>query len=64
MNRLVDNLDVDFLIALENVQIHTTRKIKYMRDWGVYYGTVDAKVYPTVRSVYLPNHDTYGDRQQ
>lgn len=57
VNRLVDNLDVDFLIALENVQIHTTRKIKYMRDWGVYYGTVDAKVYPTV-SVYLPNRGT------
>lgn len=57
VNRLVDNTDVDFLIALENVQIHTTRKIKYMRDWGVYYGTVDAKVYPTV-SVYLPNRGT------
>lgn len=28
-----------------------------MRDWGVYYGTVDAKVYPTV-SVYLPNRGT------
>lgn len=57
VNRLIHNLDVDFLIALENVQICTTRKIKYMRDWGIYYGTVDAKIYPTVR-VYLPNRST------
>ena len=52
-NRLVHDLDVDFLIALENVQIRSVRKIKYMRDWGIYYGTVDARIYPTVR-IYLP----------
>ena len=44
----------DFLIALETVQIRSVRKIKYMRDWGIYYGTVDARIYPTVR-IYLPN---------
>ena len=51
------DLDVDFLIALENVQIRSVRKIKYMRDWGIYYGTVDARIYPTVR-IYLPNRST------
>ncbi len=56
VNRLTHSLDVDFLIALENVQIRSIRSIKYMRDWNVYYGTVDAKVYPTVR-VYLPNRN-------
>lgn len=56
-NRLVHDLDVDFLIALENVQIRSVRKIKYMRDWGIYYGTVDARIYPTVR-IYLPNRST------
>ena len=44
-NRLVHDLDVDLLIALENVQIRSVRKIKYMRDWGIYYGTVDARIY-------------------
>lgn len=57
VNELIRSLDVDFLIALENVQIRAVRKVKYMRDWGIYYGTVDAKVYPTVR-VYLPNRST------
>lgn len=57
VNSLTRNLDVDFLIALENVQIRAVRKVKYMRSWGIYYGTVDAKVYPTVR-VYLPNRST------
>lgn len=57
INQLIDELDVDFLIALENVQIRSVRKVNYLRDWGIYYGTVDAKVYPTVR-VYLPNRSS------
>lgn len=57
VNELMHSLDVDFIIALENVQIRAVRKINYIRDWGIYYGTVDAKVYPTVR-VYLPNRST------
>lgn len=51
---LTQNLDVDFLIALENIQMRSNRKISYMPDWGVFLGTVDVKVYPTVR-IYLPN---------
>ncbi|MCD8183254.1 MAG: DUF6340 family protein [Bacteroides sp.] len=56
-SQLIQDLDVDFLVALENVQIRSTRKISFMRDWDVFYGTVDAKVYPTVK-VYLPNRKT------
>lgn len=51
---LTQNLDVDFLIALENIQMRSNRKISYMPDWGVFLGTVDVKVYTTVR-IYLPN---------
>ncbi len=54
VNVLVRNLDVDFLIALENVQIRSIRKISYLPDQAAFLGTVDVKVYPTVK-VYLPN---------
>lgn len=54
VNQLVNKLDVDFLIALENIQLNSTRKISYLSDWGFFYGTVDVKVFPTVR-IYLPN---------
>ncbi|MDE6348529.1 MAG: tetratricopeptide repeat protein [Bacteroides sp.] len=54
VQELVRDLDVDFLIALENVQMRSCRKISYAPDWGVFFGTVDVKVYPTVK-IYLPN---------
>lgn len=54
VNQLVQDLDVDFLIALENVQMRAIRRINFIRDWGTYQGTVDVKVYPTIK-VYLPN---------
>lgn len=53
VNKLVRDLNVDFLIALENIQISAIRKISYLPDFNAYYGTVDAKVYPTIR-LYLP----------
>lgn len=53
---LAASLDVDFLIALENVQIRTIRKIEFVPEWNFYLGTLDAKVYPTVK-VYLPNRN-------
>ena len=52
--QLTHDLGVDFLIALENVQFRSLRKVSYLPDWRVFYGTVDVKVYPTVK-VYLPN---------
>lgn len=54
VNELIQDLDVDFLIALENIQMSSIRKISFLREWGIYYGSVDVKVYPSVK-VYLPN---------
>ena len=53
-NQLINDLQVDFLIALEDIKIRTRRKISYVPGWNVYHGTVDANVYPSI-SVYLPN---------
>lgn len=53
-NQLINDLQVDFLIALEDIKIKTRRKISYVPGWNVYHGTVDANVYPSI-SVYLPN---------
>lgn len=53
---LTESLDVDFLIALENVQIRALQKIEHIPQADLYAGTLDVKVYPTVR-VYLPNRN-------
>lgn len=55
--QLTRDLGVDFLIALENIQFRSLRKVSYLPEWRVFYGTVDVNVYPTVK-VYLPNRDT------
>lgn len=52
--KMIESLDVDFLIALENVQIRSIRKIEYVPEFGFYEGTLDVKVYPTLK-IYLPN---------
>lgn len=54
VKELAQGLGADLLIALENLQIKATKAINYIPEWNCYYGTVDAKVYPTVK-VYLPN---------
>lgn len=54
VSELVQDLDVDFLIALENIQMRSLRKISYINEWATFHGTVDVKVFPTVK-VYLPN---------
>ncbi len=53
VERLTDELDVDFLVALEGVQIGAVRRLMELPQWGAYYGSVDATVQPTVR-IYLP----------
>lgn len=54
VEQLTRQLDVDFLIAVENVQLAAVRKVESLSPYGnAYLGTVDLKVYPTVR-VYLP----------
>lgn len=54
VKELTQGLRADVLIALENLQIKATKAISYLPEWNCYYGTLDAKVYPTVK-VYLPN---------
>lgn len=36
VEKLTQSLDADFLIALENVQMRSIRKIEYLPEWGVY----------------------------
>lgn len=54
INHLTQSLDVDFIISLEDVRLDTERKVAYMPEWGVFYGTVDVKAYPTIK-IYLPS---------
>lgn len=54
VGQLVRQLDVDFLIAVENVQMRALRKIELDRYYGLYIGSIDLNVCPTVR-IYLPN---------
>ena len=53
VKELTEHLDVDFLISLENLQLKATKTIRYIPDWSCYYGSVDVKVYPTLR-IYIP----------
>lgn len=54
VEELIQNLNADVIIALENLQIKATRVISYFPDWNTYYGTLDTKIYPSIK-VYLPN---------
>ena len=56
VNRLSRNLGVDFLVALENVQLRSLRRVNRLPDINAYYETTDVKVFPTF-SVYLPNRN-------
>lgn len=50
---LITKLDVDFIIALENLQMKATRILRYLPAWSCFQGTIDMKVFPTLK-VYLP----------
>lgn len=54
VNTLTQELNVDFLIALENIQMRTLRKVSVLPDIQAYYATADVKVFPTFR-IYIPN---------
>ena len=54
VNELAGELDVDFLIALENLQLKATKNIHFLTDWQCYYGTIDLLAQPTVK-IYIPN---------
>lgn len=53
VRELTQGLGADVIVALENLQIKATKVISYLPEWHSYYGTLDAKTYPTVK-VYLP----------
>lgn len=53
---LVSDLDVDCIIALENLQIEAVKTVSFLPEHG-FLGTVNVKTYPTV-SVYLPGRQT------
>lgn len=53
VNTLTQQLQVDFLIAIENVQMEALRKIQRF-SYDAYIGTLDVLVSPTI-SIYVPN---------
>lgn len=53
INTLTKQLQVDFLIAIENVQMKALRKIERYA-YSTYVGTLDVLVSPTI-SIYVPN---------
>ena len=53
VRQLASNLGVDFIIALENLQLKATKTVRYLDEFNCFQGAVDVKVYPTVK-VYLP----------
>lgn len=53
---LTQFLNVDCIISLENLQIKSTRVIRYIPEWNVFYGTLDTKVYPTLK-IYIPGRE-------
>ncbi len=54
VQQLTQTLNVDFIIALENLQLKATKLVRYIPDWTCFQGTIDMKVYPSVK-VYLPS---------
>lgn len=57
VNALSQELGADFIIAVENVQLRSVRRIDFIPDFQAFYGTVDVTVRPTLR-IYLPNRST------
>lgn len=53
VSQLTSDLGVDFIIALENLQLKATKTVRYLDAFNCFQAAVDVKVYPTVR-VYLP----------
>lgn len=53
VTRLAEQLDVDFLIALENVQMKAVKRVRFSPAYNLYVGTIDVNVHPTIR-IYLP----------
>lgn len=57
VQQLTSDLDVDVIISLEDLKFKASKTISYLYYLDSYLGTVDLKIYPTVK-VYLPNRST------
>lgn len=53
VGKITSDLNVDFIIALENLQLKATKTVNYLPEFGCYQSTADVKAYPTVK-IYLP----------
>ena len=51
---LVEQLDVDFIISVDNLPLQASRYIDYHPEWNTFVGLVDMKVNPTV-TIYIPS---------
>ncbi|NCC08969.1 MAG: tetratricopeptide repeat protein [Bacteroidia bacterium] len=54
VNQLSTNLGVDFIIALENIQLKANKSLRYLPAFSAYQTIVDATAYPTI-AIYVPN---------
>lgn len=50
---LTNQLDVDFLISLEDIRLRTVKEINYEPAFEIFYGTIDVKTMPIIR-IYFP----------
>lgn len=53
IQELTEDMDVDMIIAFESLLIRSTRLVQFLPDLGMFWGTVDAKVFPSLK-VYIP----------
>lgn len=57
IRNLLKELDVDFLISVEKLDLQTAQHIRFIPEWNCYRGVVDMKVSPTI-NIYIPNRNS------
>ncbi len=53
---LAEQLDVDFIIAIDSLPLQASRYIDYHPEWNTFIGLVDMKVSPSV-TIYIPSRN-------
>lgn len=53
VRKLTTDLEVDLIIAIEELQLKATKTVRFLHEFDCFQGATDVKVYPTVR-IYLP----------
>ncbi len=54
ITELVNELDVDFLIAAEKLSLTATSSLNFVQEWGAYISTIDVNIAPSF-NIYLPS---------